>query len=254
MNLPRPARPTAPVGADVQRADIERLANATGRLDTAVQEVLDRGGADAFAAPSLLPGWTIGHVVTHLARNADGLQRVLVGATVGEQLQPYTSPQARDDDIEQGARRGTDAIAIDFRTSAERLAETISALPQPVWAATVDLGRGGPATADVIVATRLAEVELHHHDLGADPGLQLLDDDQAAALLAAILRSYARTRGVQGFVLLPDGGKPITLGEVTDAVPSTVAGPALELVGWLSGRMDGASLRTSKGLPQLPGW
>ena len=32
------------------------------------------------ARPSLLPGWTVGHVLTHLARNADSMTRVLVAA------------------------------------------------------------------------------------------------------------------------------------------------------------------------------
>ncbi len=237
------------------RAAIARLDDACERLDSAVSATLDRGGSSAFAAPSLLPDWTIGHVVTHLARNADGLHRVLVGATVGEQLQPYASPEARNDDIEQGARTASGAIAADFRTSNQRLTALIHTLPQQVWAATVDLGRGGPTTADVIVSARLAEVELHHHDLGADAGLELLDRDQAAALLAAVLRSYVRTRGVHGFVLLPHGEPPIELADIdTGAEPPTVAGSAIELVGWLSGRTDGGTLRSDSGLPELPEW
>ncbi len=250
--MPNPLEPN-PSHDDV-RAGIARLDDASQRLDRAVSTALDKGGSGA-QAPSLLPGWTVGHVVTHLARNADGLHRVLIGATVGEQLQPYASPQARNDDIEQGAMRAAEAIATDFRTSTQRLAELIHALPQQVWSATVDLGRGGPTTADVIVSTRLAEVELHHHDLGVDAGLPLLDDEQAAGLLAALLRSYVRTRGVHGFVLLPHGGSPIELGESDPgAEPPTVAGSAVELIGWLSGRTDGGALRTSSGLPPLPEW
>ncbi len=36
------------------------------------------------SAPSRLPGWTIGHVLTHLARNADSIVRVLVATEQGE--------------------------------------------------------------------------------------------------------------------------------------------------------------------------
>jgi maleylpyruvate isomerase len=237
------------------RAAIDELTDASDRLDGALAGVVEHDGADAFAAPSRLPGWTVGHVVTHLARNADGLRRVLAGAMVGEQLQPYASPQARNDDIESGALRTTDAILVDLRVASARLAETIDAVPPHIWSATVDLGRGGPTTADVVLATRLAEVEVHHHDLGTDPGLALLTDHQAAALLAAMIRSYVRTRGVRGFVLRPDGGTPIRLGEADDGTePPTVTGPAVALVGWLSGRTDGAGLRSDGDLPTLPVW
>ena len=87
-------------------SSIEYLRSADSRLEAAVNRTVETGGTDAFAAPSRLPDWTIGHVVTHLARNADGLRRVLDGVTAGQQLQPYDSPQARADDIQAGARAG----------------------------------------------------------------------------------------------------------------------------------------------------
>jgi len=231
-------------------ATITALGEATARLDAAVGTVVETGGPDAFGGPCRLPDWTIGHLVSHLARNADGLRRVLVGAEVGEQLQPYASPQARVDDINAGALRSTETIALDFRTATGQLAATIDRLPPATWSATVDLGRGGPTTADVILAARLGEVEMHHHDLGTDYGLALLDDAQASRLLAALLRSYVRTRGVTGVLLQPDTGSPITLGDGG----TTVAGSAIDLVGWLSGRTDGSRLRAPAGLPELPKW
>src|SRR6478752_10671792 len=92
---------------------VESLGTATQRLESAVNRLVEAGGTDAFAAASRLPDWTVGHVVTHLARNADGLRRVLDGVTAGKQVPPYDSPQARVDDIEAGARRDTATIADD---------------------------------------------------------------------------------------------------------------------------------------------
>lgn len=232
------------------RDSIAALTEATTRLHAAVHAAEEDGGPDAFARPSRLPDWTIGHVVSHLARNADGLRRVLDGLTAGRQLQPYDSPQARADAIESGAQRDTASIAADFRSADQRLARTIDALEAELWAETVDLGRGGPAAADVVLAARLGEVEIHHHDLGVDDGLALLDDKQANRLLAAMLRSYVRTRRVQDLVLAPDSRPPIIIG----SGETTVAGAALDLVGWLSGRSDGGALRTEAGLPALPSW
>ncbi len=230
-------------------AAIDAVQEATARLVAAVDAI--RGtGPDAFTAPSLLPDWTIGHVVSHLARNADGFRNVLDGLAVGELRTPYPSPQARVADIEAGGQRDTATIAADFATAVRQLADQLAATPAETWSATVDLGRGGPTAADVIMAARLGEVELHHHDLGADAGLALLDDAQALRLLRALLRSYVRTRAVGGMVLEPDGAEPIVIG---DGGPR-VGGSAVDLVGWLSGRRDGAELRTSGELPDLPPW
>ena len=231
-------------------AAIDAVREATWRLQAAVDDAIDTGAANTMAAPSRLPDWTIGHVVTHLARNADGLRRVLIGAVAGQQVQPYDSPKVRESDIEAGAQRDTAAIAEDLRTANQQLAGAIDEIPAPTWGFTVDLGRGGPTTADVILAARLGEVELHHHDLGVDGGLDLLDNAQANRLLQALMRTYVRTREVKGTTLIPDGGDPIRI----RGGGLEVAGTAIELVGWLSGRSDGSALRTAGALPELPTW
>ena len=234
--------------SDVQAA-IGALRDATGRLEAAVARYRQQQGLDAFAAPSRLPGWTIGHVVTHLARNADGLRRVLVAARIGQLMTPYDSPQAREQDIERGATRSTDTIAVDLVTADQHLAETIDAFPQTAWAATVDLGRGGPAAAEVVLAHRLAEVEFHHDDLGIDPGLDLLTAPQAAGLLVALQGSYVRTRDVPPLTLAPDDAARIEIG----GGGPVIAGPALDLVRWLAGRGQ-AEVRGDEPLPVLPPW
>lgn len=239
---------TGPELPDVQ-AGIEAVRDATARVESAVARFRAERGLDAFAAPSLLPGWSVGHVVTHLARNADGLRRVLVGARVEQQLLPYDSPEARAEDIERGATRSTDTIALDLVAADRHLAETIDDLPQRAWAFDIDLGRGGPAPAAVVLATRLGEVELHHADLGVDDGLDLLTDAQAARLLAAIQLSYVRTRAVPAMTLRPEGAEPIA---VRGGGP-VVAGTNLGLVRWLSGRGD-RDVRSEGPPPELPPW
>ena len=68
---------------DVERATSRLLATA-GSLD-----------ADP-SAPSLLPGWTRGHVLTHVARNADSLVNLLTWARTGVVTpQPQPAPAQR---------------------------------------------------------------------------------------------------------------------------------------------------------------
>ncbi len=126
----------------------------------------------------------------------------------------------------------------------------IAATPDAAWSATVDTGRGGPTAADVVIAQRLAEVELHHHDLGVDDGLALLDDDRAGALLTAIIRSYVRTRSVPDLTLRPHGREPIVLG----AGGQEIAGRPVAIAAWLAGRGDGSPLSSDRALPELPSW
>ena len=74
---------------------------ATGRLLATTAALAD----PEVREPSLLPGWTRGHVLSHIARNADGLINLLRWAHTGTQIPMYASQQARDADIEAGAGR-----------------------------------------------------------------------------------------------------------------------------------------------------
>ena len=65
----------------------------------------ERPPTDSWAGqPSLLPGWTRGHVLSHLARNADAMVRALAGAARGERIPMYDSEDVRAADIEGGRR------------------------------------------------------------------------------------------------------------------------------------------------------
>src|SRR5690242_5869899 len=58
-----------------------------------------------IAEPSGLPGWTVGHVLTHLARNAEALTNLLIWARTEVETPMYPSRAARDADIEAGSGR-----------------------------------------------------------------------------------------------------------------------------------------------------
>ena len=64
--------------------------------------------------PSRLPGWTVAHVLTHLARNADGHVRRLEGALRGQDLPRYPGGCQRDGEIDEGARRSAVYIVADL--------------------------------------------------------------------------------------------------------------------------------------------
>src|SRR5919197_912033 len=76
---------------------------------------------------SLLPGWTVGHVLTHIARNADGHSRRLEAALQGHEVARYPGgSEQRDREIEEGAGRPARELVRDVSDSAKRL--------EDVWA------------------------------------------------------------------------------------------------------------------------
>ena len=120
--------------------------------------------ADAdLRAPSALPGWTRGHVLTHIARNADGIAATLAGALRGEVVPRYPNGSAgRDADIEAGSGRGAVELIIDVRDSADRLDRLFGAVTD---ASGWDLTTENDRPAHSWLAARWGEVEIHRADL-----------------------------------------------------------------------------------------
>lgn len=74
------------------------LDDATAALLSDLDSLTDREAREK----SLLPGWSRGHVLTHLARNAEGGTRLLIWAQTGEASYEYPSVAARAQAIEDG--------------------------------------------------------------------------------------------------------------------------------------------------------
>ena len=116
--------------------------------------------------PSLLPDWSVGHVLTHIARNADGMLRMTTAAERGEVAAMYAGGVAgRVADIEAGAGRSATELSDDVRASVDRLESAWAAATPTGWA-----GRGVTMVGDLAItevpARRWRETEVHHADLG----------------------------------------------------------------------------------------
>lgn len=211
-------------------------------VDRATEELL-RTAQDlepsSIGSPSRLPGWTIGHVLTHLARNADGLTNLLTWARTGVETPMYASPAARAAGIEQGAARPLREQIEDIRAAHERFADAGAAMSAEAW--TVVLPAPGLPAAAVPWA-RLREVEVHHVDLGDRYTPADWSDAFALRLLREIVTGA--TADWPPMVLRPGGvDHPITIG--SDRAAPVVAGPTKSLAAWLAGRADGADLTVS---------
>ena len=121
---------------------------------------------DQVRAPSRLPGWSVGHVLAHLARNAEGHAHRLEAALAGQDLPRYPGgPAQRDADITADAGHSAAELAADLAETARRLEDAWARSAAAGWPHAELRGHGSwPATASP--SRRLREVEVHHADLG----------------------------------------------------------------------------------------
>ena len=143
--------------------DLRRVSDAERRFLAAVDGLSD---ADV-AQPSLLPGWTIGHVLTHVARNADSHSRRTAAALRGEVVDQYPGGYAgREAEIEAGAGQDAKELLADVAGTAEALQVVWAQVPPDVWSRmTRDVG-GHERPLRLLPARRWQELEVHVVDLG----------------------------------------------------------------------------------------
>ncbi|MYS35414.1 maleylpyruvate isomerase [Streptomyces sp. KhCrAH-43] len=216
------------------REATDRLLGATGKLDDA-----------ALAEPSRLPGWSRGHVVAHVCRNADALVNVL------RDLPMYADSETRDRDIERDSSRSRAAQLADLTSTAARFVE---AAAEPAdWSRTVTLRNGVTDVAARVPFRRRVEVEMHHVDLDVGYELEDLPAEFTAREIDFLAERFGGHPEVVSTAVVDGTGRVWTTGGGAEGGPVAVRGTAPELLGWLSGRRDGSALTVEGGtLPALP--
>ena len=97
----------------------------------------------------------MGHLLTHLARNADSVVRRLEGAARGEVLDQYEGGlSGRAADIEAGAGRPAAELVSDVRSTAAAVERAMAGLPLAAWDGRSRTGarRGGNLTGRRVLA------------------------------------------------------------------------------------------------------
>ncbi len=148
---------TAPASwIEIATASHERLLHDLDML--AAADALD------VTAPSRLPGWTIGHVITHITHSGDGHLRMLdAGARDEVGVQYPGGRDQRNTEIEEGAVRPAADQLADLRRSCAALADRWSSMP--TWEGT-GASMGGDVRIVDLPFLRVREVAIHHVDLG----------------------------------------------------------------------------------------
>ncbi|WP_053174926.1 maleylpyruvate isomerase family mycothiol-dependent enzyme [Nonomuraea sp. SBT364] len=223
------------------------------------------------AAPSRLPGWSRGHVLTHLARNADSHVNLLTWARTGVPTPQYPDLRARTAGIEAGAHRPAAGQLADLRESAARLDAAVDALPEAAWRAQVGGLRPPHHPAWYVLVRRLRELGMHHVDLGAGYGPADWPETFVRRELHDCLRTWPYDRSTVSAVRLlapadPAASRPGEDGPGEDGRASEwrelgdgpmVEGTPVDVLAWLTGRSAGEGVKVVPGgraCPPPPPW
>jgi maleylpyruvate isomerase len=234
---------------------LDRISAATGRLLVTATALSDA----QVREPSLLPGWTRAEVLTHIARNADGLGNLLRWARTGTEIPMYASAAARNADIEAGAGRPAADLTADVRESAAAFAGEVPTLPDDAWTVQVRALRGPPFPALGVLDRRLSEVEIHHVDLAAGYSPADWPEDFVADALPRVADSFTGRGDTPSCLVWADGATHgYRIGPEQAKAPRVVVrGKAADVLAWLLGRDSGAELQVSGDAaapPVLPPW
>jgi maleylpyruvate isomerase len=221
------------------------LLDALDRETARLEDTIDR--LDGVEAPSLCAGWTRGHVLSHLARNGEGIAALVRAAVEDSGETMYASVEARDADIDAGAGR-------DLATQARDVRETATAVR-------AELGRLRPEHGETrlervpgvrfiparhLPFMRLREVVYHHVDLDAGVGFADLEPDLVALFLEDEVKRLRRCDPAPDLTVATTEGDEWTVGLGT----TRVSGDRAAVLAWLArGLTDGVH---GDPLPRLP--
>ncbi|OON83042.1 hypothetical protein B1H18_02275 [Streptomyces tsukubensis] len=219
---------------------LDRVALAT---ETFLATVAGLKESDVTAA-SLVPPWTRGHVISHVARAGDSLGRLLEWAATGVAQAQYASMDARAEEIEEGADRSVAALVKDVATTADRFDATVRALPPEAWLVAVTPRTGEPCTPERLVLMRLRELEVHHVDLACAYTFADVPEAAAGWIIGDIARALAVREGIPATrIEATDTGLCEEWGREGSARGAPhVRGGQSALLAWLTGRSEGGGL------------
>lgn len=203
--------------------------------------------------PSLCAGWTRGHVITHVARNAEGIGNLITWAVTGVETPMYPSLEVRNAAIEAGAGRSMKSLRDDVRNASTWLGLGARSLSPKDDATELIMGDSTPGRASDLATRRLREVTFHHVDLLAGYGFADAPAEHVAYFLAREITTLAARSDAPPMILRTTDGVDYVVGDIEVAGDQTayISGSRAALLGWLArGLTDGVTCDSP--LPQLP--
>lgn len=180
---------------------------------------------DMVARPSLLPEWTVGHVLAHIAHQGDSISRLFRAAELGEMVDQYEGGfAARVAAIERDASLSADEHVAGVRRSIYALEGAIASAREG-WYGSARMVSAIEVPVTDLPLRRWREVEVHMGDLGLAE-LQCVGPDSWSLDYVrhdlSVMTMQWKSRGSMGLTDLPSQIR--------------TQSPAVRL-GWLMGRV-----------------
>lgn len=231
------------INASRLRSDLSRLTRETGMFLATVESLSE----DELTAPSLCKGWTRADVIAHLASNGRALVKLIDWAATGEERQLYASLDARAQEISALAALPRQELMTELRESIQFFADQAERLGGELALDEVHL-HGEKIPAAAIVALRISEIVVHHHDLDTAWTIEEADPDSLLDALEAVVRTM-RAKNAPGMTLVTEERDEWIIGNGALHIASDREG----LLEWLA-RGDAGKVESDGPLPQLPSW
>ena len=172
--------------------DLRRVIDAQQRFSTAIASL----GQSDLARPTGLPGWTVAHVLAHVARNADSHVRRTQAAIRGVMVEQYDGGyEGRERDIVASAARPLAEVVHDVFDSGAALNTAWLNVPPEAWGRqTRDVG-GRERPLSALPGRRWQELEVHLVDLEVGVTHADWSDDFVAVWLPRLRASLSERLG-----------------------------------------------------------
>lgn len=231
-------------------ADLETARLGTSYFRRALSRLDDR----ELDGPSLLPGWSRRQLVAHVGYNARALARLVTWAETGVERPMYSSPEARNAEIEAGATLRPDALRSLVEHAAVDLDVRWRDLPDDRWDVDVRTAQGRTVPAAETLWMRSREVWLHAVDLDTGGRIAEVPAHVLARLLGDVVAMWESRGELDGLAVSTDGPDgPLRLG--APEATAVVGGPLADVAAWATGRDGGAAtLQWSGEVRTAPRW
>jgi maleylpyruvate isomerase len=193
---------------------------------------------------SVLPGWSRGHVITHIANFSEAMTRQVEEALQGRLAEFYDGGRpGRDAAIEAGANRPAAELEAHLLTATTTLLATFDKVGPDDWQRPITHRTSNLAAA---VNTTWRELLIHTTDLG----LAVTPADWPSTFCLHLLEFLRpRTPEDTALILIPTEGPTWQNGT---GEPRTLTGDLQALTAWFAGRIPATSIHGTS--PELLPW
>lgn len=205
---------------------------------------------DELGKPTRCEGWTRGHVLAHMAQDADAMTNLATWAVTGERTPAYESREQRDAAIEAATTRSAAELVAGLEQANARLLDAALRLKDGVQVQTLPTLFTGEVNVFALPALRTTEVIVHHNDLDTTWEWHEADPDAILNAIEVCVHRLQVHPDSPGLHVVAREGEEWTVGDGAQRIEGFYEA----LLPFLARAQVEEGLRYEGALPMLPSW